>query len=125
MPNAFGQGCKSVPVYIFLSLLVSSALGIAYNKLIRHIRIPQIQLRVPSPRTVLERERIHMAQSNKWSKALVTQSSVTKRIMTDPNLYTDGSYHQQSPHAKFYNLSTRGGVLEDVLGLEDVLEDRF
>ena len=32
-----------------------------------------------------------------------------------------------SPHAKFYNLSTgyRGGVLAEVLGLEDVLEDTF
>ena len=79
---------------MFLSLLVSSALGIAYNKQIRHTRIPQIQLRVTSARTMLEKERIHMAQSNKRSKALVTQSSVTKRIMTDLNLYTEGSHHQ-------------------------------
>ena len=77
---------------MFLSLLVSSALGIAYNKLIRHTRIPQIQLRVTYD---VRKERIHMAQSNKRSKALVTQSSVTKRIMTDLNLYTDGSHHQQ------------------------------
>ena len=59
-------------VYVLLSLLVSSALGIAYNKLIRHTRIPQIQLRLTLARTMLERERIHMAQSNKRSKALVT-----------------------------------------------------
>ena len=66
---------------MFLSLLVFSALGIAYNKLIRHTRILQIQWRVTSARTMSEKERIHMAQSNKRSKALVKQSSITKRIM--------------------------------------------
>ena len=42
-------------VYIFLSLLVFPALRIAYNNLKGHTRIPQIQLRVTSARTMSEK----------------------------------------------------------------------
>ena len=63
-----------------------------------------------------------VSSANKLTLSLVAEgrSFMYKRNSKDPKVEPCGT-----PHVTFSMLESRGGVLEDVLGLEDVLEDTF